>query len=222
MLGLSGCIKDGDNITNYSPMLAVVGSTYSMQPTIETDIGTILAPDLMEHFYVDLFEGDALIVTFSIDYDNQPSTEYRTASNLQYVKIGRSSPIPNSGSESGDFSTPIEDLGDIYLLGNTLFFAFIHTAPGDQEFEYEMTYDREEDAAIPTIYLRAKKFGTGSIAEGTFPFLYAFDMRYFFMQYKDSENNVKFNIKYKTGVNGDGTDKYNDWDDGNPITIKVN
>ena len=219
MLGFSSCIKDGDNVANFS-MLAVVGSLHSMQPTIVTPDGTILAPDLLEHLYIDLYEGDALLVSFSINYDNQPSTEYLTASNLQYEKIGKSSPIPISGSESGEFSTPIEDLRYIYLVGNTLFFEFIHKAPGDQKFEYEMTYNREEDAEIPTIYLRAKKIGTGSMAEGTILYLYAFDMRYLFMTYKDAENKVTFNIKYKTGVNEDGMDMYDDWAD-NPYKIEV-
>ena len=225
ILGVSSCIKDGDNISNHS-MFAVVGSSNSMQPTIITEDGTILAPDLMEYLHFDLFEGDALIVSFSINYDNQPSTEYYTASNLIIVdKIGKSYPIPTSGGESTEseyFSTPIEEVVPYpYLIGNTLFFAFGHTAPIDQEFEYEMTYDRDEDNEIPTIYLRAKSVSTGSGSERAVGQYYAFDMYYFFTTHKDSDNNVKFNIKYKVGVNEDGTGKYNDLDS-NPLTIKVN
>ena len=225
ILGFPSCIKEGDNVTNYPPMVGVVGSLHSsMQPTIITERGTVLAPELMEHLFLDLFEGDAIVVSFSVDYDNQPSTEYSTVSNLLYEKVGKVTSVPTPGgeSESGDFSLPIEDVEPYFLLENTLFIFFAHTAPSDQKFKYEMTYYRDEDAEIPTICLRAKKEGTGSKTEATISYLYAFDMRYFFMTYKDSENYVTFNINYKTGENEDGTDKYDIWtDNGNPFKIKI-
>jgi len=206
MLGLSGCIKKGDNIQDFGITPAIVGFDI-LQPVIKTPYGTLYAPELQSAMLtMDLMEGNTILTTFTINYDQQPSTEYYTVSNMQWLKVEKGWP---STYEAGDFNVPIEAMGVYDLVGNILFFGFQHTAPKDQVFIYEMTYDPESSDDIPVLYIRAKKVGTGTNASGVNAYAYAFDMSsYFYAAHKDAQNKVKFTISYKTGVDDEGNDKF--------------
>jgi hypothetical protein len=41
------------------------------------------------------------------------------------------------------------------------------------------------------------------------------------MTYKDSDNMVRFKIKYKTGVDADGNGQYSDYNGGSLIEAKI-
>ena len=208
MLGLSGCFKSGDNIQTFPEMPAVVDFyTSPFQPMIITPYGSYFAPDLLNAMGTDLNDEDAIWTTFSINYDQQPaSAMYYTVSDMEYIKVGKSDLSTSSGD---DFNAPIEDMQVIWRSGNVLFFFFRHTAPADQKYIYEMTYDYTDPSVA---YIRAKENGTGLQQSGTFVYLYAFDIQFF------RYNNKEFNMMYYTGVDEEGNDVYKPWS-GNPYEI---
>jgi hypothetical protein len=222
MLVFSGCMDKGGNSQYVERIVGIAGYSDLFQPAIITASETFLAPELQKPLLDgDLYEGDALIASFNLDLDNQPSTEYYTASQLEYMKITTGSsiyPTPEGESMTDDFSAPIEALSGFAFVGNVMFFGFVHySVPQDQAFDYELTFpsDPVEDADYPTIYLRAKESGTGTQSKTNIEFLYAFNMSsFFYTLQKDADNNVKFYIKYK-GVDGEGNDVYKDWADAN-------
>ena len=124
---------------------------------------------------------------------------------------------PKPKSEAGDgFDVLFEDpaLYDIipYSWRDLFFFRFKQAAPADQVFIYEMTYDTNENTGMPTVYIRAKKSGTGSQPLAVNSFYHAFDMNNFLWNLSpDSKNMVSFNIVFKTGVDKDGKDIYQSW-----------
>ncbi len=219
IFGATSCMKKGENISSHLYIPAIVEYSFLQQPLLKTSLGTVLAPELSD----DLLKPSELLVTnFSVNYDNQPSSEYTTISNVQYVKVESSYPAATPGGESTteDYTVPIEDMLYRDPVVNILFFGFIHTAPGDQKFVYEMTYDSEDTSDTPTLYIRAKKDGEGTETKGAYLYFYAFDMTSYFSSHKTDATEIKFNIKYKTGVDDEGKDVYKSWTN-NPFIWEV-
>ena len=213
---MPGCMKDGDNMQYFEYVPAVVGYSYDLfQPTINTLVGTFLAPELQNVLFVELIEGDAILTSFYVNYDTQIASEYPIAYDVLYSKIVTGYPQSIAeGQTTGDFDLPIENMVIYGRVGNIWFFLFRHTAPTDQKLVYEMTYESNATDNIPVVSIRAKKDEQqDSQAATTTDYLYAFDMYTFFMTYKDTNNWVKFKIQYKTGVDDDGNDKYKDYVD---------
>ena len=197
-----------DNIQCFATTPAVVGfDNDTSLPTIKTAYGVFFAPELQGEMS-NLFEGDAILASFCINYNQQPSGKYPVVSDLQFLKVEVGFPIATQGgeSETGDFDYPIKNMDVVGLFENVLFFAFQHKAPIDQKFIYEMTFD-DIETDIPVLYIRAKKDVievSGSERDVVYPF--AFNMFDFFMEYKNADNKVKFMIKYKTGEDVDGNE----------------
>ena len=214
MLVFSGCMKKGDNIECYQdvPIPAIVDFDFSsFQPLLITPFSRdFIAPELADKIFTEINEGDALIVYFCIDYNQQPYADYYMVYNLQYVILEKSWPYATAGGESttDDFNYPVEGLDIIGLERDVMFFAFYHKAHQEQKFTYEMTYDRANTAEIPILYIRAKKSGENLSGNINVGYPYAFNMYSFFNEFKDSENWIRFEIHYKTGVDDDGNDIY--------------
>lgn len=205
MLGFSGCNKKGDNFIEYPYLPAVV--TSMLPPVISTIYGKFYVPELQLE---NLWDGDAIGITFTVNYDQPLVSEYPTAYNTNYDKIGQEWAQGTPGGESTsstEFNVPIEDLAPIALIENIFFFTFKHTAPSDQEYKYEITYDQDITDDL-VLYIRAKKIDNGSKPETTIYRSQAFGMYYFFSRHMDADKNVTFQIKYKNGMNEDGSDKY--------------
>ena len=217
ILGLSSCLKKKDNIGRYTDLPAIFGYTSSFQPVITVFGESFLAPDLSTDY--DLNEDDAILTSFEINFDNQPSNLYLTTSELTYTKVEKSRAFSGGETGSSEFSAPIEGVEPYGQASNVIFIYMKHTAPSDQVFEYEMVYNY--DSSTPTVYIRAKKVGEGSEPEETIRSLHAFDMRDFFATLpKNSEDNrVTFNIKYKTGSNADDSDRYANWSNNPLVTV---
>jgi hypothetical protein len=86
---------------------------------------------------------------------------------------------------------------------------------------YELTYDSNQSSELE-IFLRAKKdYPEGTESVGTLHYPFAFNMYPFFMTHKDTDNMVRFKVKYKTGVDDEGNDRYNYYNQGALIELKV-
>ena len=160
-------------------------------------MGTVVSTEIQNA--TDLDWGDAVIIFFTVNYDQQSSTEYTQAYNVEYVKAssGIAAATPEGVSITGDFDLPIELMGIYGGLNNYLFFGFSHKGTTDTDcFVYEMTYDINE----PVLYVRAKKTESG-VKNG----LFACYMGSFYSDLKDAET---FTIQFKTGVDDEGNDVY--------------
>ena len=227
MFALSACIKSGDNIQTLKEVPAVVGLSFDpFSTTIIISNGAggawqFIAPELNEFLDIDLNEGDLLITNFTINYEQQPFPPYTTVSNLTWKKVDLGYPKHKSEAED-DFDVFFENatLWDViqYNWKDLLFFKFVQKAPADQEFVYEMTYDYN-DFGMCTVYIRAKENGTGSQPSAKNSFYYAFDVSDLVGNLSPSNNNVRFNIVFKTGEK-DGEEIYQSWV-GNPLVLPL-
>ena len=225
MLGLSGCMdKSGENIECFQDMLipTIVEFGFTGKPEIITPLGRFVAPELQNALFTEIDDGDALLTYFCINYDQQISTDYTMASNLQWVKIKKISPYATYGGESlaDDFITPIEELAvySVIQYNNyqiVMFLTFAHRAASDQEFDYQMTYDPNNNSN--RLYIRAKKRNQSTKTDTNIVFLCAFDMTSYLMTLRGSEKEISFNLYYKTGEE-DGDDVYKEWSE-NPVRI---
>ena len=230
MLLFSGCMDTGGNSQCFEYQPLIVGFSYEMfQPTIIFGKNQYIAPDLQDKFFSEIDEGDALIANFCIDYDQQPYAGYTTVYNLQYAKVETAWPQATTGGESnaGDFNYPIENVEILGINNYVLFLGLIHQAPTDQKFTYEMTYDRSynsEDAAeTPAVYIRAKNVNDSSSSKTDLYVFYSFNLSSFLWYHKGSDNKVVFRIFYKTGVDDEGNDEYKEYllPNNEPIWVTV-
>jgi len=208
--------KWGDIIQWFSDIPAIVDYDNEVSlPIIKTAYGVLIAPELQNSISSEqLLKGSTILTSFTVNFSQQLTAKYPTATEMEWLKVDVGFPSATIGgeSETGDFNIPIENMVVIGLVDYFLFFAFQHTAPKDQKFIYEMTYEPNEN--IPVLLIRAKKDITeGSVAVGTVNYPYAFNMFDFFMSHKDSENMVRFNIMYKTGVNNLGNEIFKPYGD---------
>ena len=228
MLVFSGCIDpgNGDNISSFSYVPAIVDEFdfTTSYPALFTSLGKVSAPELYRDLSSGkLYDGAAVLANFSINYDQQPSTEYTLVSDVELSPvINQTSAYSNSGggSVSGNFNGKIVKISghDLVFCDNykaVIFIAFIHEAPEDQEFIYEMTYDAYENTDI--LYIRAKNDGQGTKTSSTFPYLYVFDISDYLTTLRGGEKKVTFNLKYKMDVDNEGRDIYGEYE--NPIEI---
>ena len=220
MLGMSGCVKHSDNVQNYPYIPAFVDFSFEYGIILNTAIGSIVSSEIQNA--TDLWTGDAVLVTFTVNYDQQASTEYLIAYGVDYVKVGYTTAEGTTGGEStsGGFDFPIEDMNVFGLLDKTLFLIFGHKAPEDQNFYYEMTFDRDVTTGTQMLKIRARKNGEGTKAEKNIGYPYAFSINNFL--YHSSENTVEFTIQYMTGVDEDGNEEFKTFVDesGNSV-IKI-
>ena len=221
LYGLSGCMKNDNNIEYYSYIPALIGGTIS-QPLLVTSEASLYAPDLQKHLLsYDLVDGDVVLSWFEIDRDNQPNGDMLTASNVMCAKMEKVRAQRTSGgaSLSNDYHFRINNLSfyDAIFdnhLGNFLFIVFEHYAADEDDFVYEMTYEINENDPIPTVYVRAKKTGTGIVSSGNIEYLGAFDITWMVQEMASQgvdSNKIQFNIKFKTGVDDDGNDVFTSW-----------
>ena len=218
MLGMSGCIKPGDNTHCFQYIPAIYDLSIDlMRPVLYTNGGILVAQEIQNN--TDLMFGDALIINFCVNYDRQSSTDYHVANDVQFAPIGRGYAQPTNGGNSveNDFDLPIKDMDIFGRVGNVIFFGFAHENSSNQGFIYEMTYDYNA-TNNPIVYCRAKYAGQ-SLSNSVNIGYYAFNMNSFFERYKDADNIVAFKIQYKIGKDEEGNDQYNSHNNGNAVEI---
>ncbi len=204
MLMFSSCNKDKSNIEYYEgPAIVKYGSGFTGLQTYSHDL--LALPALSST--ITLYPGDLIWTIFNIDHDNQP-TEGVTmiSSDFAYMNVDHSVPASTPGGAStSEYPDAINDIRGYVPLGNYLFFVFMHNdVPLDQTYRYEMTYDSEaEETGIPTVYIRAIVSNTGSKDKTNVAYPYAFYMPSSFL-----ETHKKFNVKYKTGEDTEGNEKW--------------
>jgi hypothetical protein len=234
ILSFVSCLntEGGGNYQTFPVAPAVVNNNSARGgTTLLTYWDEIATPELTGHE-----QGDCLFVQFKLNYDQQPSSNYYTATEvtvIEEVEHGAATYFEDKITPD-DFKLPIEtmviaDYSNTISLDGKCFFYFKHQVAKDQSIKYRMLAspnDLDETGAY-NIYLLAKK---DNKTEGTSTSLvksyYAFDMKEVILNLgRDTTvNNIglkymKVNLKFFTKEENDSPvfEKYNS----TPIELAV-
>jgi len=216
VLYTGGCfrIENTDDIFSYR-LPGVMLFTDMMDLALHTKAGSFLAPDLENKIFSgEIGIGDLLYTIFTVNFSLPPtSSGLYSAYDIYHAVVNTASPSAtvDGASETDIYDFPIKDIAVLDFWNYYLYFAIDHQAPETQQFDFEMTYDINETANIPTVYLRAGKIGeeipsTGSTAISTS--FFAFNMTELTLKFMTPDNRLYINIKFRTGVDNDGNEVF--------------
>ena len=217
----------------------VVVSQMGVYPFICNDSYSFYVPELSED--TTLKVGDLLWSSFIVDLDDKDypsvlSTFNYTAKNFRYQYVESSKVIiPTNVEEfktflSDDFSEPVElSVLYRYTIDSLWFLGFKHKDNSNQlHYTYELILNPEIENSsnnYPTLYIRSKQINS-TVADQAKDEqgrkVFSFDVADFANYYREeisSNELVKFNLKYKTGVDSNGDDIYKEFMS-NPMTWK--
>ena len=228
IIGFNSCnIGDSGNISTYPNVPAVVDFNINFGGyTICTPYGIFAAPSLN-----DCSTGDCLLLReFTIDYDNQPSTDYLTATSIIKEAVDLSYFEQTNSFDLNESTLPVTSLEGVsseYYHGKI----FIMARVKDKTPNLRLIYNTEEEVISGTknLYLLAQP--SSSIYADYYSTLTAFDLLDFiYVQGRDttvtvsgsSEKReykyVKINVKYVSSIS-DGIPEYKNASD--PFLIYV-
>jgi hypothetical protein len=203
----TGCL-DTEGKGNYQtfPVIpAVVNYNIEMGTTLLTGWGEIAAPELS-----DVNQGDCLFTQFTINYDNQPSSAYYTATGISYKEVEQSIARIENEIVINDFNFPVEDIAPVEYnntvqLKGRYFIYFKHQASKNQNLEYRIiaSPDSIENGA-QNVYLVAKKTNEVDGTASSLVNSHAFDVNNIIQLGKDTTISnvgmkyIKVNLKYFT------------------------
>ena len=227
LLFFTSCLEDIGNSQTFPTDNAVI-RYYPDFPGITflcTAYGAVAAPDLERSNYK---QGDCLFVSFTIDYDNQPNSNYYSASKIKHEKIGKTSIVMlDAGSQnvadtinklSVDSIKTVGFTGAMYCIDNNLFMAFDQIDAKIQNYDYQLVCSGSLNNEIPILYVCAKKSNISSATPfGDYRYQ-AFDLTPFLDQYAE-DNIFSFYLQYKIGVNSDNKNVYLSLEEETPITL---
>jgi hypothetical protein len=233
--GFVSCLDDSEPVFKFWNEPAIVDNLDEENPIIKTPRGKFTVPELEGK---DVKEGDLLWTRFQVDMNKQGDKDLLVAEFFSYTKInGKETNLPQNTETfqtflENDYSEPIR-LAELYnyYIDHYLFFGFYHTNGAGKEFVYELVCNPEieSDNGNPTLYIRSKEFVyeeddlrmAASQQNQDGKVVAAFQMTKFLEKYGKELNSggkfVKFNLKYKTGVDKDGKDVYREFAS-NPIS----
>ena len=162
--GLTSCLdtNGGGNYQSFPAAPVVVNHNPEIGgPSLLTTWGEIAAPELTQ-----FSQGDCLFAQFTIDYDNQPSSLYYTATDVSYsnpINVANADIVADSVAV-GDYTLPITAINispynNPLLLNGRFFFQMKNNAVDNQSIEYKLlTSEKEVDNnGVYTMYLVAKQ-----------------------------------------------------------------
>ena len=171
LIGSFSCnVNDLGNSTTFPATVAVVDFDMYMGTIMCTQWGNIAAPSLLLND-----PGDCLFVKeFTVDYDNQPSSEYLTATNIVKENVNKYIFEQSTSFEIGDYTLPISKLGGAtseFFKGNF----FISATSKDKAPTFRLIYVAEEQEKdnVKNLYVLAKPVSSSSDDVSTFA---AFDL----------------------------------------------
>lgn len=222
---------DTGNTQTFQNTPAVVDWRIDMDGTVIcTPWGYFSAPSLY-----DVSEGNCLFVyQFTIDYDNQPSDKYYTASNIVKETVNQAPLIINNSIEADDYVlvlSNVNTVSDEFLLGRF----FIEAICKDKNPSLRLIYNstEEEPDGIKNLYLQVKpSSSTENVSDVST--IQAFNLLSFIRQYGEDTTKtfkgfsekydfkfIKVNLKYVSEIT-DGTPTYSTVNNSDsPIEIYV-
>jgi hypothetical protein len=206
----NSCIDEGDNKFEVSDGGVGVIAYYSGKKMLRTAAGALWYSPEMDIWPES--EGTPMLVYFSADLYNQPSTAYWTIQILSKADINKEY-VEERTTLNDDFIFPMsfdsQKVDSVDIVNNVwLIYPEIKYQTG-QEMSYELIYLPEETVGnLYTFYLKAKvtKEGSGSNKEGYG--VAAFEMGDFIYAKGEDTNELRYNLVYVSGVDGEGNAKY--------------
>jgi len=230
LIQLTSCLKDDNDrrpVYYFYDEPAVVNQMGD-HPVVRNQSYLFYVPGLVDDTV--LKAGNLLWTSFIVDLDDHESADpaaddYQyTAKSFRYGVVDSAHVIIPANAEvfksylSDDYSAAI-DLSVLYnyRIDSLWFFGFRQHNSSDYAYELILNPEMETgNGNIPTLYIRSKSIdaSTGSSnkaysRDGNH--IFAFDVADFVNYYRETVSNsgkVRFNLKYKTGVDGNGNDIY--------------
>ena len=193
---LTSCLDGGGNTSTGGGYGVVDFDMNAMGNVVKDDYGTVV----YSTGFSNLSQGDFVVYYSTIDWDNQPSDKYITATvgQGQAGKLDKWSTSPSLTDTSVVMSNEmaISEVGFIQTaFGNEVYalransHAFIASIfkniPSDQTISYDLSYDgnletvQENGVNVYDFFLRATKVGEGKKTEQDCPFTNVFDLNQF-------------------------------------------
>jgi len=244
----TSCLKEDDN---RKPVYLfydepVVVNQLGDNPLIRNESYLFSVPELAGD--TALKAGDLLWTSFIVDLDNQANTNplQYTAKSFQYRIVDSAKVIiPADTAEfqsylSDEYSSPIESsVLYPYAIDSLWFFGFRQREYSMQQAQSNFIYElilnptiEKDGNSYPTLYIRAKQTdasaSTASARSRDGYLIFAFDAADFVKYWNNMvfpanvlTDRVRFNLKYKTGVDANGKDIYRSFMS-NPIAWDFN
>lgn len=152
-------VGNNGNTTNLGNVPAVVTDNTVNGAELGTPYGYLVSPEL-----VTLIPGECVYLQqFTIDYDNQPSNQYTTITNVVQFDVNQSYVEQNDTVNIMDSSLPISSVNGVasaYYGGNF----FVLANAKDKSPSFRLVYNNTKDAADGTknLYLLATPSSSGS------------------------------------------------------------
>lgn len=200
ILGFTTCINGngGGNVSTYPVSPAVVGNDNMGGTIIGTLWGYCAAPSLISNY-----PGDCLLLSFTLDYDNQPSTSYLTASNIAVTQAVNQKylNIPLVNSDTLAIMYNVDMAASPFFNGKI----FLGITCKDNGADFSLTNSQEPDSTgVMDLYLTACSMSPNS--SGIYQY-YAFDIMQLIQNNgSDTIDNgvnykyIKANLNYFTGT----------------------
>jgi len=229
LIQLTGCLKD-DNYRKpvyYFYDEPVVVDQMGDHPIVRNESYLFYVPELVDNAV--LKAGNLLWTSFIVDLDDQeqvdavPCTKQYMAKSFRYETVDSAKVIIPENAEvfesylSDDYSGAIS-LAVLYnyRIDSLWFFGFRQQDRSNYTYELILNPEMETGSDnIPTLYIRAKQVipsiansGNARSKDGN---IFAFDVAGFVNYYRETISNsgaVRFNLKYKIGVDANGKDIY--------------
>ena len=206
-------VKDTGNSSIFPAAPAVVSYDLNMGGIIMNTVwGNIAAPSLLSSY-----PGDCLYVhEFTVDYDNQPSTNYFTATNIVKDDVSKYGFEESSSIDLGEFTLPLSKLeGATSEFFHGIFFFSATSKDKSPDFRIIYNTEEQETDGIKNLYILAKSstsgVGTSDVANlGAFNianFIY-YQGRDTTLYYSGGSNGYTYkyarvNLKYLSKITGD-------------------
>ncbi|MCL1932606.1 MAG: hypothetical protein FWF53_02165 [Candidatus Azobacteroides sp.] len=207
----------------------VVVNSMGEHPIIRNESALFYVPELAGN--TSLKEGDLLWTSFIVNSDDGEQPDIAdatlfTARNFRYKTVDSVKVIIPADAAAfqsylaDDYSAPIESsVLYNYTIDNLLFFGLMQRDRSNQLIHtYELILNPEIEVgsnSCPTLYIRSKPLNVPEANSGKAyskdGAVFAFDVTDFVNYYREtisSTDKIRFNLKYKTDVDGNGNDVY--------------
>ena len=215
VLALTSCV-DGNNKSTYLSY-GVANYNSTMGATLITEIGEFAAPGTGSK----VTPGDCVIAQYTIDQDNQPSTDYFTATEISMLEVNQF-PIVLREIVEDDPQFDVEFISVVpyYIpaFRGKAFFEIAYAGYLKKTYQYSLTCDPETLDADGNFvfYLRARVSGEDSGSESFVADTFVFDISSLISSYgadaaDDSNNSYRYvsaQIKYCNGISESGEYTY--------------
>jgi len=176
-IGLFSCIGNNGNVGNYQNIPAVVTFDYNTGGIMlgTNEFGYIAASEL-----TDVMPGDCIFLDqFTVDYDNQPSTQYLTMTNVMKHIVGQSPLEMRSDTvDATGYTLPLTGVSVFsspYYQGKI----FIRQACNDADPTFRLVYNSQDTIINGAMNLYLMAQSSSSVADPSakgYTMYYAFDL----------------------------------------------